>query len=102
MRAGYRLALPWGTFAGDRFTVIEGLFSPYARVRMVRSKVWVAARVSLQLACVPRPAWARRLRCLRATLAAARQLFCALFLSVLHGENIPNCQSLSLEKGPLI
>ena len=38
-------------------TVIEGMFSPYARVR---SKIWLAARVPLWLARMPHPARARR------------------------------------------
>jgi hypothetical protein len=42
---------------------------------LVRSKAWLAACMSLRQACMFRPAWARRLRRLRATLAAAAVLF---------------------------
>jgi hypothetical protein len=45
----------------------------------MRSKAWLAACVSLQLARMPRPAQERRSRRLRATLAAAPVLFVHAF-----------------------
>ncbi len=54
-------------------TLCEGMLSPYAHVRM--PKAWLAARVSLRLARMSRPALARRSWRHRATLAPVPVLF---------------------------
>ena len=61
-QAGVLIALPLGTL----------VFTLWLSVLCMRSKAWLAARVSLQLACLPRTASSvQRSRCLRSTRAAA-------------------------------
>ena len=60
-------------------TVIEAILSPYAHFVCMRSKAWLAARVSLRLADMPHPAQARHSHRLRVTLAAAPVPFANVF-----------------------